>query len=135
MNYGNKLETKNLTSSIMEKTTFLTVYIITFVGCLLLTLIIIKLLQKGLRRFLEKITQDAEISYFFSKLVSLVLFLGGFSAALSNSYVTDEKANWLTLSWDSVNQVRATLESLFTTLIIVSVVFLILELINRKLAK
>jgi len=119
----------------MEKTTFLTVYIITFIGCLLLTLIIIKLLQKGLRRFLEKITQDTEISDFFSKLVSLILFLGGLGAALSHSYVTDEKANWLTLSWDTIDQLRATLESLFTTLIIFSVVFLILEIINRKLSK
>ena len=119
----------------MTNTTFLVVYLATAAGCILLTFIIIKLLTKGIKTFLTSLNQDAETSTFFTKLIILILLLGGLSASLSNGYDTDEKANWLTLSWDSVDQVQATLSSLFTILIVFAVTFLILELFNRKFLK
>jgi len=119
----------------MKNTTFLTTYLATAVGCIVLTLVLIKLIRREVKIFFENLSQDATVSKFFTKLITLIIFLGGVSASLTNGYNTDEKANWLTLSWDSVDQVQATLNSLFTILIVFVVTFLILELLNRKFSK
>ena len=119
----------------MENLTFLEVYLVTVIACFALTVMITKLLNRGLKVFFDGLTDDKELSKFFTKMVSLILMLAGFSAALANSYVTGEAANWLTLSWDSVNQFQATLENLFVVLISFSVVFFILHLFNRRLSK
>jgi len=118
----------------MERTTLLTTYLATVVACLILIIGVTRFLRPGLIKFFERLIPDPEISKFFMKLVTLILFLGGFSAALNNSYVI-ERANWLTLSWDSVDQVQATMNAIFGILIAYSVVFLILEFFNRKFSK
>jgi len=92
------------------------------------------MLKRGLLTFFESIHKDAETSRFFVRLIVLILFLGGLSAALTANYVI-EKANWLTLSWDAVDQVQATLSSLFGIITLLSAVFLILELVNRRFIK
>jgi Na+/alanine symporter len=119
----------------MEKLTFLEVYLATVVACFALTIAILRSLKPGLTIFLNSLTLDHEISKFFVRLVTLILLLGGFSAGLANGYITDEKANWLTLSWDSVDQVRGTLENIFGVMITLTIVFFILNLINRRFSK
>ena len=119
----------------MEKMTFFQVYVATAVACLAITIAIFRSLKPGLITFLNSLTFDHEISKFFVKLVTLILLLGGFSAGLASDYHTDEKANWLTLSWDSVDQVQGTLENLFGILITLTTVFFILNVINRRFSK
>jgi Na+/alanine symporter len=119
----------------MEKITFLEVYLATAVVCLILTIVILRTLKPGLTAFLDSLTLDKEISKFFVKLVTLILLLGGFSAGLASGYLTDEKANWLTLGWDSVDQIKGTLENLFGILITLTIVFFFLSLINRRFSK
>lgn len=119
----------------MEKITFFEIYLATALICFVLTIAIQRFIKPGLTAFLDSITHDKEISGFFVKLVTLILLLGGFSAGLAAGYVTDEKANWLTLSWDSVDQVRGTLQNLFGIMITLTIVFFILDLINRKFSK
>lgn len=119
----------------MENLTFLEVYLVTVIACFALTMIIAKLLSQGLKVFFEGITNDKELSKFFVKMIILMLILGGFSAGLANGYNTDEKANWLTLSWDSADQIQGTLENLFGILITLTIVFFILNLINRRFSK
>jgi len=119
----------------MEKITFLQVYLATVVVCFILTIAILRSLKPGLTIFLNSLTFDNEISKFFVRLVTLILLLGGFGAGLANEYSTDEKANWLTLSWDSVDQIQGTLENLFGIMIMLTVIFFILNIINRRFSK
>jgi len=119
----------------MEKITFLQVYLATVVVCFVLTIAILRSLKPGLTIFLNSLTFDQEISKFFVKLVTLILLLGGFSAGIANGYSMDEKANWLTLGWDSVDQIQGTLENLFGIMITLTIVFFILNLINKRFSK
>lgn len=118
----------------MTNLTFLTIYLAALLLCILLTVGIITLINPGLKTYFNSLIQDYEIAKFFVRLISLILFLAGFSAALENSYVI-EKASWLTLSWDAIDQVQATLSNIFTTLIVFSVSFLILDLIHRRFTR
>ena len=119
----------------MEKITFLEVYLATVAVCFALTIAILRSLKPGLTIFLNSLTFDHEISKFFVKLVTLILLLGGFRAGIANGYSMDEKANWLTLGWDSVDQIQGTLENLFGIMIILTIVFFILNIINRRFSK
>ena len=119
----------------MEKMLFLEVYLITTLCCFALTIIISRSLRPGLNFFLSTLTHDAEITRFFVRMVTLIFILGGFGAGLANGYLTDEKANWLTLSWDAVDQMQGTMNNLFGILITLTIVFFIMHLVNRKLSK
>ncbi len=119
----------------MKPITFLLVYLTIFVTCAVLTIGIIKLLSPGIKKYFISIFQDNEVAHFFLKMVRLVLFMSGLSAALSSRYSMDEKANWLTLSWDATRQFQSTLSNLFDALMAFTFVFLILHLFNKLLAK
>ncbi len=118
----------------MNLTTFLAVYLSALVACVIITLGIIRAIKPGLKKYFCNLIQDTEISGFFVRLISLILFLGGLSAALNNNYVVD-KATWLTLSWDAVDQLKGTLDNLFSALIVFSISFLIIELLQRRFTK
>ena len=119
----------------MENSTFFQVYILTFIVSLIATLVVIVLIQPGLKKYFENLSQDKEIGKFFLKLTNIVILLGGLSAALKSSYDTDDKANWLTLSWNSAGQLKETLGNLFLILMVFAIAFFILHLINRQLNK
>jgi hypothetical protein len=118
----------------MKTVTFLSFYLTALVLCLALTGGIIKMLSTGLSKYFEELIQDNEISRFFVRMIILILFLGGFGAALENDYVV-EKANWLTLAWDATDQVHGTMDSLFGTLITLSILFLVVELLRQRFRK
>jgi hypothetical protein len=119
----------------MENSTFFQVYFLTLLVSVALTITVIILIQPGLRKYFENLSQDAEISKFFRKITNIVIILGGISAALKSSYNTDEKSNWLTLTWHSADQLKETMENLFLILMIFAIVFFVLFLINKKLNK
>jgi len=119
----------------MENSTFIQTYLLTFLFCLLVTLGLIFLLNKGLKIFFENLSQDKDIANFFVKLTNIIILLGGIGAALKSGYQTDEKSNWLTLIWDSAAQAQESLGRLFLTLIILAIAFFILHLFARRLNK
>ena len=119
----------------MENSTFFQVYILTLLVSLAITITVILLIQSGLKKYFENLSQDTEIGKFFLKLTNIVLLLGGLSAALKSAYDTDEKANWLTVTWNSASQLKETLGNLFLILMIFAIVFFVLHLINRQLNK
>src|SRR3972149_11289408 len=111
----------------MEKSTFIQTYLLTFVFCLTLTVGLIILINKGLKRFFENLSQDHDIAKFFLKLTNIIILLGGIGAALKSAYSTGEGSNWLTLIWDSAGQAQESLGQLFLTLIILAITFFILH--------
>jgi hypothetical protein len=119
----------------MQNSTFLTAYLSTLVICMVFTLVLIVIINPGLKKFFNHITHDEEISGFFSKLTALVLFFGGLSAGVGASYDTGEKSNWLTATWDAAKQVKDSLQQLFIALLILSVTFFILLVVDRKVNK
>ncbi|MCH8318401.1 MAG: hypothetical protein IIA88_07865 [Bacteroidetes bacterium] len=119
----------------MENSTFIQTYLLTFVVCLTLTVGLIILINKGLKRFFENLSQDNDIAKFFVKLTNIIILLGGLGAALKNGYYTGEDANWLTLTWDVVEQLEESLWRLFVTLMIFAIAFFILHLIARRTNK
>ena len=119
----------------MQNSTFLTAYLLTLAICLVFTIGIIALLNKGLKKFFNHITRDEEVSGFFTKLSTLILFLGGLSAGVGASYDTGEKANWLTITWDAAKQVKDSLQQLFIAVLILSITFFILLVIDRRINK
>jgi hypothetical protein len=119
----------------MENSTFFQVYILTLILSLAITITVIILIQPGLKKYFENLSQDAEISNFFKKLTNIILLLGGLSAALKSGYDIDEKSNWLTVTWNSAGQLKETMGNLFLILMIFAIVFFILYLINKKLTK
>ncbi len=119
----------------MEKTTFIQTYLLTFAFCIAVTIALIILINKGLRKFFENLSQDNDIANFFVKLTNIIILLGGIGAALKSGYQTDEKSNWLTLIWDSAAQAQESLGRLFLTLMILAVTFFILHLIARRISK
>ncbi len=116
----------------MDNWIFFQAYILGILVCLTLTLALIWFINKGLKRFFENLCQNEDIAKFFIRLTKIVLFLGGLSAGLENSYNTTEKANWLTVTWDSIDQVKESMYLLLILLTIFAVVFFILNLIDRK---
>ena len=119
----------------MEIQTYFKIYPATLMGCVLMVLSIIKVLSPGIKNYMTSIFQDPEISHFFFKMIRLVLFLGGIGAALTFSFSMNEKSNWLTISWEATQQFQLTLKSLFESLMAFTVVFLVLHLLNKLLAK
>jgi hypothetical protein len=119
----------------MGNTTFLQTYLLTFMVCLTMTVGLIILINKGLKRFFENLSQDNEIAKFFVKLTNIIILLGGLSAALTSGYNTGEDANWLTLTWDVAEQMEDSLGRLFLTLMILAIAFFILHLIARRANK
>ena len=119
----------------MENSIFIQTYLITFVVCLTLTVGLIILINKGLKKFFENLSQDNDIAKFFIKLTNIIILLGGLGAALTSGYNTGEDANWLTLTWDIAEQLEESLGRLFWTLMIFAIVFFILHLIARRTSK
>ena len=119
----------------MEKITFFQTYLLTFVVCITLTVGLIIIINKGLRRFFENLSQDNDIAKFFIKLTNIIILLGGLGAALTSGYDTSEDANWLTLTWDVAEQLEESLRQLFLTLMIFAIAFFILHLIARRVNK
>src|SRR6185295_1744681 len=107
----------------MENSTFILTYILTFLFCLTVTAGIIILINKGLKRFFENLSQDNDVAIFFHKLTIIIILLGGIAAALKSGYNTGESSNWLTLIWDSAAQAQESLERLLVTLIILAITF------------
>jgi len=119
----------------MENITFFQTYLLTFVVCLTLTVGLIIIINKGLRRFFENLSQDNDIAKFFIKLTNIIILLGGLGAALTSGYNTSEDANWLSLTWDVAEQLEESLGRLFLTLMIFSIAFFVLHLIARRTNK
>lgn len=119
----------------MEKSTFIQTYLLTFAFCLSITIGLILMMKKGLKKFFENLSQDNDIANFFVKLTNIIILLAGIGAALKSGYQTDEKSNWLTLIWDSAAQAQESLGRLFLTLIILAVTFFILHLVARRVNK
>jgi beta-lactamase regulating signal transducer with metallopeptidase domain len=119
----------------MENSTFFKVYFLTLLISIALTITLIFLIQPGLKKYFENLSQDSEIAKFFLKLTNIILLLAGIGAALKSGYDTDEKANWLTLTWNSASQLQETLSRLSIILMIFAILFFILYLINRQLNK
>lgn len=119
----------------MEDSTFFLAYLITFVVCVILTIVLINLMNKGLKSFFENLCNDNDIAKFFIKLTKIIILLAGLSAGLSAYYNTVETANWLTLTWNVTNHLEELLFQLFVTLMILSVAFFILHLIARRTNK
>ena len=117
----------------MQTSAFLTAYLVTLILCPVLTVAVIMMLNDGMKKFFESISPDPAISGFFSRVTRIVLLLAGLSGAVAANYNTGEKANWLTVTWDSAGLVKDSLEQLFITLIVLSVAFLIMMVIDRKL--
>jgi len=116
----------------MENSTFFQAYLITFIVCVLLTIGLINLMNKGLKSFFENLCNDNDIAKFFVKLTKIIILLAGLSAALTSYYNTTETANWLTLTWNITDHLEELLFQLFVTLMILSVAFFILQLISRR---
>jgi hypothetical protein len=119
----------------MENSIFFQVYLLTLAVSFAVTIVIILLIQPGLKKYFDNLSHDTEIAKFFLKITNIILLLGGISAALKNNYNTDDKANWLTLTWNSADQLKETLGNLFLILMIFAIVFFVLHLINRQLNK
>ena len=119
----------------MENATFIKAYLITFIICTILTITLILLINKGLKKFFENLAQDKIIAKFFIKLSYLILLLGGISASLTSSYNTLDTANWLTLTWNITDHLKELFERLFLIIIILSIVFFILHLKDKRTIK
>jgi Na+/phosphate symporter len=119
----------------MEKIAFFQTYLLTFLISVTLTVGLIFLINKGLRRFFEYLSQDNEIARFFVKLTNIIILLGGLGAALTSGYNTSKDANWLTLTWDAAEQLENSLGRLFLTLIIFAIVFFVLHIFSRRMNK
>ncbi|MBL4755645.1 MAG: hypothetical protein JKY52_18890 [Flavobacteriales bacterium] len=119
----------------MENATIFQTFLLTLAVCLMLTVGLIILINKGLKQFYEKVSQDHDIANFFTRLTNIILLLGGLSAAMASSYTTGEDANWLTLTWDIADQLEESLSQLFFTLMIFTIAFLILHLMAKRTVK
>jgi len=118
----------------MTNSTFFFSYLITLLVCLGVTIGLLFLFRNGLRKFYKNLAGEGPIADFFVKLTNLVILLAGLSAALTGNYNTKE-ANWLTLTWDMANQLKESLNRLFVTFIILSVAFLIIQLMLKRSKK
>jgi len=119
----------------MENATFIKAYLITFIICTILTIALILLINKGLKKFFENLAQDKIIAKFFIKLSYLIILLGGISASLTSNYDTLDTANWLTLTWNVTDHLKELFERLFLIIIILSIVFFILHLKDKRTIK
>ena len=119
----------------MENSTFLQAYLLTFVVCMTITVGLIIIINKGLKKYFENLYQDTDISKFFVKLINIIILLGGMGAGLTSSYNIGAEANWLTLTWDIAEQLEESLGQLFLTLMIFAITFFIIHLIARRVNK
>lgn len=119
----------------MENSTFLQAYLLTFVVCMVLTVGLIIIMNKGLKSFFKNLSKDNDIAKFFIKLTNIIILLGGLSAALGSYYNTAETANWLTLTWNVAGHLEETLFQLFVILMILAISFFILHLIVKRTNK
>jgi hypothetical protein len=119
----------------MEKSTFLLIYLSTFVAGIALTVGIMFMLNKGIKKYFNAITVDPEVTGFFTRLTLIVLFLSGAGAAISARYTIGDEANWLTLTWDAAAHLKEPMQQLFITLLIFSVAFAALLIIDKRTGK
>ncbi|HLF33064.1 MAG TPA: hypothetical protein VI583_02430 [Cyclobacteriaceae bacterium] len=119
----------------MEKSNFLLTYLLTLSAGLALTVLIMVMLNKGIKKYFSVISPDPEISGFFTKLTLIILFLGGTGAAISARYNTGDDSNWLTLAWDATAHIKEPMQQLFITLLILSVAFAVLLIIDKRTGK
>jgi len=115
----------------MESSTFFLAYVLTFLICLAITIILILLIKKGLHQFFTNLTNESDISGFFVKLTKIIIILAGIGAALTGGYKTGQEANWLTLTWDISEQLERSLSQLFLTFIILAIAFFILHILGK----
>lgn len=107
----------------MEKTTFLVTYLVSFLVCAGVTLGLIALINKSLKVYFKQLCQNAQVADLFIRMTKIVILLAGLGAALTSNYTTNEKADWLSLTWNVAAQVKAALESLFIAFIILALAF------------
>jgi hypothetical protein len=119
----------------MENSSFFLAFLLTMVISVVITLAVIYFLNPGIKKFFNYLSPDKEVSGFFARLTTSVLFLGGLSGAFAAHYDTGEKSNWLTMTWDSAGQFKESLQQLFIALIILSVTFSILLVIDKRINK
>ena len=100
----------------MGNSTFFLAYLVTFLICIAITVILIIFIDKGLKLYFQNLTKDQDIAVFFIKLVKIIIILGGVGAALTGGYNTGEGSNWLTLTWDMARQMEESLSKLFITI-------------------
>ena len=117
----------------MDNLVFFQTYLFTLFVCIILTTGILILVNKGFKHYFENISQDSEIAKFFLKLTNIIIVLGGVGAALKSDYHTSETANWLTLTWDAAEQLETTFSTIFIILMVFIVLFLILHLSARRI--
>jgi hypothetical protein len=115
----------------MEKTTFLVTYLVSFLVCAGVTLGLIALINKSLKVYFKQLCQNAQVADLFIRMTKIVILLAGLGAALTSNYTTNEKADWLSLTWNVAAQVKAALESLFIAFIILALAFLVLHVCTR----
>jgi hypothetical protein len=93
---------------------------------------VIVIINKGLKQYFQSLSRDVDSTKFLTKLINLVLLLGALSAAIQPSYYTNEKHDWLTLSWAVADQLEEVLGKLFIALIIFTVMFVVLHVAARR---
>lgn len=119
----------------MEKTTFLITFLVSFVACTGITLLLIALINKNIKTYFEQLSPNTQLSNLFSRMSKIVILLAGMGAALTNNYTTGEKADWLSLTWNVADQLKETMKSLFIVFIILTLIFLILHVCIRNCKK
>lgn len=119
----------------MEKSTFILVYVLTLVFCIAVSVLLILILNDGIKKYFRHISHDKDIAKFFTKLMYIIILLGGISAAIPGNFDTGEKANWLTVTWDAAKQIESSLSRVFITLLVLAITFLILHLVARRINK
>ncbi len=115
----------------MEKTTFLITYLACFLVCAGITLGLIALIDKSLKAYFKQLCENARVADLFIRMTKIVVLLAGLGAALTADYTTNEKADWLSLTWNVAAQIKAALESLFMAFIILALAFLVLHVCTR----
>lgn len=119
----------------MENSSFFLTFLITLVIGVIITLVVIYFLNPGIKKFFDYLSPDKEVSGFFARLTACVLLLGGLSGAFAAHYDTGEKSNWLTMTWDSAGQLKESLQQIFIALIILTITFSILLVIDKRINK
>jgi hypothetical protein len=119
----------------MESSTFFLAFLLTFLVCVIITVILIFLINKGLIQFFSNVAKENDIARFFVKMTKIIIILGGIGAALTGGYKTGEEANWLTLAWDISRQLEESLSHLFLTFMILAIAFFILYILGKHTNK
>lgn len=121
-------------TEINEYLPYLQVFFGTLVIAILITLAVARSLASGITKFFGRIYLDLELAAFFTRLIVLIIVLGGIGGAMHTNY-TMKAATVTTLVWDSAVQLRGALIALTQTLIYLIIIMLLLYLLDRKLSR